>query len=125
MPYVGPQHNHAKSALRGACAAWVVGQYSAGRKVREPRVTGFKRDGHERSYHVPRPVAVLVRPSPGRQRGEERALRWPTTQPRQVSALRGARAASVAGKTSTGLQARGPRATGYERDAKHFRTRCR
>ena len=53
MPYVGQQHNHAKSALHGARAAWVVGQYSAGPKVREPRVTGFKSDGHERSYHVP------------------------------------------------------------------------
>ena len=52
MSYGSPQHNHAKSALRGARAAWVVGQNSAGRKVREPRVTGFKCDGHERSCHV-------------------------------------------------------------------------
>ena len=31
-----------------------------------------------------RPVAVLVRSSPGRRRGEQRAPRLPTTQPRQV-----------------------------------------
>ena len=35
-----------------------------------------------------RPIAVLVRSSPGRRRGKERAPRWPTTQPRQVRTAR-------------------------------------
>ena len=52
-PCVGPQHNHAKSALRGERAAWVVSQYYAGRKARGPRPKGFEYGGHETLYLVP------------------------------------------------------------------------
>ena len=41
-PRVGPQHNHAKSALRGALAPWAVGRYSAERKARVSRAKILK-----------------------------------------------------------------------------------
>ena len=41
---VGLQHNHAKSALRGACS---VGPYSTGRIARGPRAKGFGPGGYD------------------------------------------------------------------------------
>ena len=40
-----PQHNNAKSALRGARAPWAVGRCSMRRKGRGPRATGSERGG--------------------------------------------------------------------------------
>ena len=77
-------------------------QVRAARSVLCERSADFPR-AEERTRRVPRdsnaifrvswevcrrPVAVLVRSSPGRRLGEKRALRWPTTQPRQVHAAR-------------------------------------
>ena len=96
-PHVGPQHNHAKSALRGVCSVvgWSVlhprGEARAGRAPRYSNAV-IKTI---RSLFC-RPIAVLVRSSLGRRHGEERAPRWATTQPRQVhTALR---ACSVGGR---------------------------
>jgi len=52
-PRVGPQHNHAKSALRGAHVSWAVGRYSTGRTARGPLVTRFERGVHDLPKLVP------------------------------------------------------------------------
>ena len=99
------------------CAArpsWTVGRYSphggecAGRAPREPNAVTTK-------FRSPcrRPVAVLVRLSPSRWRGEERVSRWASTQPHQVrtarSVLRGGRPvlhdAKARRSRATGLKA--------------------
>ena len=192
-PRVGPQHNHAKSALHGACAACTVSQYSAGRQARGPRAMGFEHDEHALLYLVlstycgvgtiePRPtarggahralahhtttpsthctarvlrarsantsrmkssravatdsntrttilyspcrppVAVLVRSSLGRRRGEERAPRWSTTQPHQVQTSWRVRHRCSA-DTPRGATRAG-RATGFEGRKRYFKARA-
>ena len=44
-PCVGPQHNHAESALHGVHAPRAVGRYSTGRNARRPHATAFQRGG--------------------------------------------------------------------------------
>ena len=52
-PRVGPKHNHAKSALRGAHAPWAIGTYSTGQKAHGPPVTGSELSNHNLSKLVP------------------------------------------------------------------------
>ena len=52
-PRIGPQHNNAKSALRGAHVSWAVGRYSSGRTARGPLVASIVRGGHDLPNLVP------------------------------------------------------------------------
>ena len=77
-PRIGPQHNHATSALRvlrGRRADIPRGEKRAGRAPHDSKcvAVNFRSLCH-------RPIAVLVRSSAGRRRGEERAPRWPATR---------------------------------------------
>ena len=81
-PRVGPQHNHAKSALRGTSGPWAVSRYSTRWKARGPRATQFK----VHDYDLLKPVAM---PSP-------HWPRWPTIQ--QRSGCTAWRACSVRGR---------------------------
>ena len=86
--------NHAKSTL--AHARWATGQYFMGRKARWPRAAGCGRGRQDHRRPCCQSAPVLTRLSSGGRRGEERAPRWPTTQPRRVRTARPA--CSVAGR---------------------------
>ena len=81
LPYntTTPSPHCAAREVRGRSADYPRGEKRAGRA---------KQNSHAAAANLPspcrRPVAVLKRSSPVRWRGEERAPRWPTTQPRQV-----------------------------------------
>ena len=51
-PRVGPQHNHAESALRGLRAPWPDGHYYTGRTACGPYATGFECSGNGVSNSV-------------------------------------------------------------------------
>ena len=85
-PSVDPQHNHAKSALRGKCAPWMVGRY----KWCDMRAGCMLLYLHAvaTNFRSPcrRPVTVLVRLVIGRRRGQERAPRQPCIGPQHSHA---------------------------------------
>ena len=88
-PRIGPQHNHAKCALRGACS---VGgdRYSAGQKARGPRATRFER-GDYNLLKFARPTCLGVgafEPRPTAWGGTRPALAHNTTTPSPHCAAR-------------------------------------
>ena len=112
-PRVDREDNHSKAASAHVLRVWSAGsprgEARAGRTARESN-TVIKTSRRP----CCQPVKVLVRSSPGRRRGEKRAPRWPTTQPRQV--CQRARAQWAVGRFSTGRKVRGMRATAFERN---------
>ena len=108
---VGPQHNHAKSALRGTCAPWAVGRYSAGREARGSRVEGFEYGGHDLPKPVPptRRGVGAVEPGPTARGGARHALAHNTTTPSlhwTEHILRGRSAEAPQGKKRAGRASR-------------------
>ena len=100
---------HSTTAPSPCCEArapWAVGRNSTGRKARGTRATGLNAVAKTSRRTCCQPATVLVRSSPGRQRGKERAPRWSTTQPRQIRAarrvLRGRPAESPQGEKHAG-----------------------
>ena len=88
-PFSGPQHNHAKSALRGACALWTVGRYCTGNKARGPLVTRIVRGGQGLSKLVPptyRSVGA-VESRPTAREGVRPPLAHNTTMPSPQSGV--------------------------------------
>ena len=57
-PRVGPQHNHAKSALRGKRTPWMVGRYS------EPRLAAWGRARHALAHNTTTPSPHCAARSP-------------------------------------------------------------
>ena len=90
----------AQPVLRGRSVETPQGEWRAGRAPQD--LNAETKISRRPCYQ---PTTVLVRSSPGRQRGEECAPRWPTTQPRQVRAAP-ARAPWAVGRISTGREAR-------------------
>ena len=123
-PCVGPQHNHDKSATRGARAPRAIGRYSTWQKKRGPRATGFEREVYNL---VEDRVADLSWCWCGRASadgmGRSAPLRWATTQPFQARTAR--HVCWAVGRYSTGRKARGPRAMGLDDGDYKYSKPCR
>ena len=113
VPCIDPQHDNANASLRDTR---VLHERSANTPRIEKRARRVPRDSNavctHFCYSCLRSVAVLVRLSPIRRRGEERALRWPTTHAK--SALHGAHAACTVSQYSVERKLLGPRATAFK-----------
>ena len=79
-----PQHNHAKSALHGLRGMLRGRSALTSRSEKRAGCAPRGLNAMSATFRTAcrRPVAVLVRSSPGQRRGEERAPSWTTTQPR-------------------------------------------
>ena len=122
-----PQHNHAKSALHSLRR--VLRGWSAHTARSEKRMGYAPLDLNSMSatFCTPcsRPVAVLMRSSPGQRRGEECVPRW-TTNNHSNSALRATRRACSVGSRPIlhPAKARGMRASNLNAVSTTLRTPC-
>jgi len=124
-PCVGPQHNHTKSALRQSTRS-VGGQPVGTPRGESARTTRHKthRDGQNLSKPVPLTCRSVGAMGPGRRRGEECALCWPTTQPCQIRTAPRRKLRGRSAETPQGESARTARHGTLGRWSKLFEARA-